>query len=83
MDAELIKTRFDAIMPHLDERLRRFFAASEALALGHGGIVTVSQATGISRNAIARGMEELTTQPSLSKKIIREKGYGRKRTIDK
>ncbi len=83
MDAELIKARFDAIKPHLDERLRRLFAASEALALGHGGIIAVSQATGISRNAIARGMEELTAQPSLPKKRIREKGGGRKRAIDK
>lgn len=83
MDTELIKARYDAIRPHLDERMKRLFAAAEALALGHGGITTVSQATDISRNAITRGMEELTAQPSLPKKRVREKGGGRKRTIDK
>lgn len=83
MDLELIKKRYEALYPHLDERLRRLFAAAEAVVLGRGGISTVSKATGISRNAIARGIEEITAQPSLAKKQIRQKGGGRKRAIDK
>jgi transposase len=83
MEPELIKARYEAIKPHLDERLRRLFAAAEAMALGHSGISFVSQATGLSRNAIARGMQEITAQPSPPNKRVREKGGGRKRTLDK
>ena len=78
-----IKARYEAIRPHLDERLRRLFAAAEALALGHGGITIASQATGLSRNAITRGMQEIAAKPFLPKKRVREKGGGRKRAVDK
>lgn len=83
MEPDLIQARYEAIRPHIDERLRRLFAAAEALALGHGGITFVSKATGLSRNAIARGMQEITVQPSLPKRGVREKGGGRKRTVHK
>jgi len=41
------------------ERSRRLWAASEARALGHGGIGVVERATGISRPTIQRGLREL------------------------
>jgi len=83
MDSAPIKKRYEALKPHLDERVKRLFAAAEALALGRGGIVAVSNATGISRNVIARGIEEIRSQPSLPKKRVRKRGGGRKRTADK
>jgi hypothetical protein len=43
----------------LDERGRRLFAANEALALGNGGVTAASVATGLARNTINRGMQEL------------------------
>jgi len=43
----------------LDERQRRAFAAAEAKVLGRGGVAQVVAATGISRNTILAGMEEL------------------------
>ncbi len=83
MDPALIKKRYDALKPHLDERVIRLVAAAEALALGRGGMTAVSKATGISRNVIARGIEEINSETSLPKKRVRRKGGGRKRTVDK
>ena len=54
-----IEVRYSALAPLMDERLRRQWAAAEALSLGWGGVLAVSRATGLSRNTIARGLEEL------------------------
>ena len=43
----------------LDERQRRAFAAAEAKVLGRGGVAQVVAATGVSRNTVLAGMEEL------------------------
>lgn len=79
------RKKADFARTHLDEKSRRLFAAAEAQALGRGGISAVSKATGISRNAISRGINELKEAPSRpqSKKRIRKKGGGRKRAVDK
>lgn len=83
MENNLIKQRFKILEPFLDERLRRLYTASEAIALGYGGISVVSRETGVSRRAIALGKEELKHPPPKGERRIREKGGGRKRTIDK
>jgi hypothetical protein len=57
---ETLKEKFEALQPLMSERLRRYWAATEAKALGHGGIAAVTHATGLSRNTIARGLAELT-----------------------
>lgn len=67
----------------LTERSRRIWAASEALAYGHGGIGLVERATGISRSTISRGIRELDTGPMLSGERTRQPGGGRKRTVEK
>ena len=54
-----IKRRFEQVCGKLNERSRRLVAASEALALGWGGISAVSRATGLSRKAISHGIKEL------------------------
>src|SRR3972149_3150097 len=51
------------LWPHLDERARRLFAASEARQLGHGGVSLVSRACGLSRVTITKGLEELEQTP--------------------
>src|SRR5687768_4158923 len=43
----------------MDERMRRQWAASEAISLGWGGVSLVSSATGLARNTIAVGLGEL------------------------
>lgn len=49
MDKENILKRFEILKPLLNERLRRQFAAAEAMAIGHGGITLVFEATGSNR----------------------------------
>jgi hypothetical protein len=43
----------------LNERQRRLFAATEALKLGHGGIVYLARLLGCHRRTIERGLDEL------------------------
>ena len=76
---ELIKQRYERVAGVLDERARRVVAASEALALGRGGIAAVSRATGLSRKAIALGVRELRGEvPRAEPGRIRRPGGGRK-----
>ncbi len=65
------------------ERSRRLWAATEARALGHGGIALVERATGVSRSTISRGIRELETGEGLETGRTRRSGGGRKRTTEK
>ena len=77
-----IKERFARVAGSLDERARRLVAASEALALGWGGISATARATGFSRDAIRRGIAELQGVPAAPPGRIRRPGGGRKQTVD-
>lgn len=70
--------RHQTIWPHLDEKGRRLWAASESLAYGRGGLKLVHEVTGISRSVIAAGMKELTGVSPLAEGRIRRPGAGRK-----
>ncbi len=80
----LISTKYEQLKSVLNERSRRIWAASEAMGIGYGGISTVMKATGLSRNAIKHGMDDLTAGASLDETDgrIRRKGGGRKRLED-
>ena len=79
IDIAAIKLRYQMLSPVLDERGRRRFAASEALAAGRGGIAAVSEATGIARSTIGRGLDELRGKASdTAQGGIRRAGAGRK-----
>ena len=80
-----IKDRFARVAGRLDERARRLVAASEALALGWGGITAVSRATGLSRKAIRRGIADLQAAPpaTAGPGRVRRPGGGRKKTVEK
>ena len=56
---EALREKFQALDASFNERLRRLWAATEALALGHGGIACVAHATGLSRTTISKGCAEL------------------------
>jgi len=66
----------DRLWPHLNERARRLLAASEARALGRGGITLVSRACGLSRVTITKGLRELD-EPPLPAGRVRHAGGGR------
>ncbi len=76
IDVHAIKARFERLSPFLDERARRLFAANEALAAGRGGVTVVSQATGVARSTIGRGLVELQSQSAPLSGRIRRSGGG-------
>ncbi len=82
MDNTAIKKRFEKLTPYLDERLRRLVAGAEALALGRGGITVVSRETGLCRESIRIGCQELENSEKLSPSRIQKAGAGRKRTTE-
>jgi hypothetical protein len=79
-DRELsaLEDKVARLWPHLDERARRLFAASEARELGRGGISAVSRVCGLSRPTITKGMRELDEAP-LPAGRVRRAGAGRPR----
>jgi hypothetical protein len=83
---DTITEKFKALGPLLNEQARRLWAATEALALGHGGISAVARATGLSHPTIRAGIREirsgtLVSQPSTDARV-RRLGGGRKRAAD-
>jgi hypothetical protein len=67
----------------LDERTRRLWAATEAQALGHGGVAAVARATGMAESTIRLGRHDLSpTSKSAGLRPpgrVRQPGGGRKR----
>jgi len=80
---EEIKQRYERIARDLTERTRRLFAANEALSLGWGGISAVSRATGLSRQVISDGIQELQGGKRAEEGRVRRKGGGRKSNVSK
>ena len=73
-----LREKFESVWPLLDERTRRIMAASEAMALGYGGVSLVGCACGLSRKAITKGMHEIRAGAALAEGRIRQPGAGRK-----
>jgi len=82
IDIVAIKVRFETLAPYLDERARRLFAATEAHAAGRGGVAVVSEATGVARSTIGRGLAELRSDNAQLTRRIRRPGGGRKPKIE-
>jgi len=78
-DEKGIREKYTQLLPVLTERSRRMWAATEAQALGRGGISAVSRATGINRNTIMKGLRELESPEMLAPERVRRPGGGRKR----
>jgi transposase len=80
-----IKARYDSIKDHLNEKSQRLWLGNEALALGRGGISYVSKQTGVTRNTISKGYEEVQQLPQQiitgDRNRIRKDGGGRKTKI--
>jgi hypothetical protein len=66
-------------LSRLDEQQRRWYAALEAEKLGHGGIETMAQITGLNVNTISRGRKELNNElQERPSDRVRVEGGGRK-----
>ena len=88
---ENVQTKFEALIPYMDERLRRLWAATEAVTLGQGGIKIVATATGLSSKTISKGIKELKVPykeeggiiSSTRNSKVRREGGGRKSLVEK
>ena len=83
---ETIRKKYALLQVELDERRRRLWAASEAQALGHGGIAAVAKATGLAESTMRLGQRELGSQPAeaplrQAQRHLRAPGGGRKPRI--
>jgi hypothetical protein len=76
-DENKLRKKFADLWPLLDERNRRLMAASEARSLGYGGVSMVHHASGLSRKAIAKGVQEISEGKVIGGRI-RRAGAGRK-----
>jgi Rhodopirellula transposase DDE domain len=84
VDEAGIRRRYQAIASLVDERARRLFAGAEALAVGYGGVSGVARATGMSRQTVSTGLNEVQAVISVAPKgRIRREGAGRPRTVDR
>lgn len=77
--------KWEALSPHLNERNRRIYAATEARAIGYGGIKIMCQVTGMAYQTIKNGINELNFEfvQRLDVSRVRKPGGGRKKNIDK
>ncbi|HQT96149.1 MAG TPA: ISAzo13 family transposase [Thermoanaerobaculaceae bacterium] len=80
---ERIRQKFKALAAVMDERMRRQWAAAEAVSLGWGGVSTVAVATGMARNTVDVGIREIHARTrgrdkAVITKRIRRVGAGRK-----
>jgi hypothetical protein len=73
-----LRAKYAALRSVFTERSRRLWAATEARALGYGGIAAVARATGLSPATISRGLLELDVE-AVPTDRVRKSGGGRKR----
>ena len=81
-----IREKFEAMSLVLNEQAKRLWAATEARSLGWGGVSLVATATGMSRNTISAGLDELqkgVSSRSIKHERIRQPGGGRKALTQK
>ena len=78
---EMLAAKFEAVLPHLDERARRLVLGADARMLGRGGIRLVARAAGIREATVSLGVAELEAgEGPLGR--VRRPGGGRKRAAD-
>ena len=82
-----IRRQYEQLRDSLDERARREWAGSEAIALGHGGIIKVHRAMGMAPSTIGKGVRELRAKeeqgPVVEIRRVRRNGGGRKKKVEK
>ena len=80
VDGELIEglaVKFAEVVPHLDERQRRLYLGSEARALGSGGVAAVARVSGVPRQTVQAGADELAAGAEVLGRV-RRPGAGRR-----
>ena len=87
-EVEQVRAKYARLRGVMDERVTRLWAATEAEALGYGGIAAVEKATGISKSRIRAGVRDLAelalhppTEPARAQRI-RRPGAGRPALVE-
>ena len=79
-----IRRKYEILAPFLNERARRLWAAVEAQALGYGGIGLVARASGLHRDTVAAGLDEIENpREDVPVTRARKPGAGRRRLVDR
>jgi len=80
-----LEERIKKVVPLLNEKQRRQYLAIESEILGHGGLLEVSKASGLSRKAIIKGKNELlhSVDDDIHNERVRKEGGGRKSLKEK
>ncbi|MGH3215702.1 MAG: ISAzo13 family transposase, partial [Streptosporangiaceae bacterium] len=79
-----LASRFEVVLPHLDERRRRLLLGQEARLLGHGGVRAVALAAGVSEATVRSGVFELEAgRDPLPGGRVRRAGGGRRSAEDR
>src|SRR3984893_5987425 len=76
-----LRKRWKEMEPVLNEQSRRRWAATEAKALGRGGISCVVRVTGLARRTVYRGLDDIRRRHKTGLGRIRKRGGGRKPKI--
>jgi hypothetical protein len=84
-----VRNKYQALRAVMDEKVRRRWAACEAMAIGWGGITAVAAATGLSRPTLRAGIAEVRGgapraekgQPTEAQRIRRDGGGRRRLTV--
>ena len=71
-----LREKYKLLLATMTERMRRHWAAAEALALPHGGISLDAEATGLSRTTITAGIRELRLPVEQSLELCRSRRSG-------
>ena len=82
MDLATLRAKHAALSPVLTERSRRLWAATEAQAIGYGGIAQVVRATGIAASTIQRGLRDLASGDALMGAALEKRLRGRETIAD-
>jgi hypothetical protein len=85
MDEKELKSYFETIRPHLNEKTKRIVAAGAAIASGRGGISKMSRASGMAREVIRTGIKEINEDRHGNNEVLSERirklGGGRKKVV--
>ncbi|MEO6831131.1 MAG: ISAzo13 family transposase [Chitinophagaceae bacterium] len=78
-----LRKKYETILPFLNEKQKRIVMAAEAESMGRGGLVKVSELSGLSRVTLNLGMQEISIpsidQAPKGQSRIRKVGGGRKK----
>ena len=79
--ARQLRLKLAGILPLLNERQRRVLVAAEAKDYGRGGVQAVALITGMSRQTIYHGLDDLGDHTDLHR--VRKAGGGQKKLVEK